>query len=232
MRQDRKIMGNNFIERFKPRLQRRLIPALLLPILISIPSQSHGTMYGYLDTKGVCHFRDFPEKREKIHIIAGGDGTLPISHPATHKDKINHDYDSSIREAAIKSRVDPLLVKAVIKVESNYNPNAVSRKGAKGIMQITPDTARKLRLDDPFDPVQNIIAGTKYLKQQLDSFGDIRLGLAAYNAGPGRVSPQGMLVYIPETQSYVAKVLQEYQRLTKEGENNVTKVQPVPFTPP
>ena len=223
---------NNSFEWNNLGLKMRLIPAFLLPIFLSIPSQSHGTMYGYLDTKGVCHFRDFPEKREKIQIIAEGDGAPPVPHPATHKNKINHDYDSSIREAATKSRVDPLLVKAVIKVESNYNPNAVSPKGAKGIMQITPDTARKLRLDDPFNPVQNIIVGTKYLKQQLDSFGDIRLGLAAYNAGPGRVSPQGMLVYIPETQSYVAKVLQEYQRLTKEGENNVTKVQPVPFTPP
>ena len=212
IRQDRKIMGYNFIERFKPGLQRRLIPALLLTILILIPSQSHGTMYGYLDTKGVCHYWDFPEKGEKIHIIDGGDGASPVHHPATHKNKINHDYDSYIREAAIKSRVDPLLVNAVIKVESNYNPNAVSPKGAKGIMQITPDTARKLRLDDPFNPVQNIIVGTKYLKQQLDSFGDIRLGLAAYNAGPGRVSPQGMLVYIPETQSYVAKVMGYYRQ--------------------
>jgi hypothetical protein len=209
-------MRNNFFERLKPGSQKRLIPALLLPILISIPSQSHGTMYGFLDAKGICHFRDIPDKGQKIKIIAGGGGTLPVPHFETHKNKINHDYDSSIREAATKNRIDPLLVKAMIKVESNYKPNAVSNKGAQGIMQITPDTARELRLDDPFDPVQNIIAGTKYLKQQLDSFGDIRLGLAAYNAGPGRVSPQGMLAYIPETQAYVAKVLQEYQRLIKD----------------
>lgn len=206
-------MGTNFFELLKPRSQRRLIPALLLPILISIPSQSHGTMYGFLDAKGVCHFRDIPDNGRKTQIIAGGGGALSAPHPATHKNKINHNYDSYIQEAAAKNRIDPLLVKAVIKVESNHKSNAVSNKGAQGIMQIMPDTARELRLDDPFDPEQNIIAGTKYLKQQLESFGDIRLGLAAYNAGPGRVSPQGMLVYIPETQSYVAKVLQEYQRL-------------------
>jgi soluble lytic murein transglycosylase-like protein len=206
-------MGANFFERLKPGSQRRLIPVLLLPILISIPSQSHGTMYGFLDAKGVCHFRDIPDSGQKTQIIAGGGGALPAPHPATHKNKINHHYDSYIREAAIKSQIDPLLVKAMINVESNYNQNAISRKGAQGIMQIMPNTAKELRLDDPFDPEQNIIAGTKYLKQQLNSFGDIRLGLAAYNAGPGRVSPQGMLVYIPETQSYVAKVLQEYRRL-------------------
>jgi hypothetical protein len=209
-------MGNNYIEQFKPGLQRRLIPALLLLIFISIPSQSHGTMYGFLDAKGVCHFRDITEKREKIYIFTGVLGASSGTHLGTNENKTKSNYDAYIEEAAIKNRLDPLLVKAVIKVESNYNPNAVSCKGAKGIMQITPDTARQLHLEDPFDPMQNIIAGTKYLKKQLDSFIDIRIGLAAYNAGPGRVTPQGMLVYIPETQQYVAKVLREYQRLVKD----------------
>ena len=82
-------------------------------------------------------------------------------------------------------------------------------------MQIMPDTAREFRLDDPFSPKQNIAAGTKYLKQQLDSFGDIKLGLAAYNAGPGRVTPQGMIAYIPETQAYVARVMEYYRQYQK-----------------
>ena len=168
-------------------------------------------MYGFLDAKGAFHYRDVAEKSSRIKVILR-DGISPARFSTHESDYTTDQFDALIQEAAINSRIDPLLVRAVIKVESNFNPKAVSRKGARGLMQIMPDTARKLRLNDPFSPRQNIVAGTKYLKQQVESFGDIRLGLAAYNAGAGRVTSQGMIASIPETQAYVARVMGYYRQ--------------------
>jgi soluble lytic murein transglycosylase-like protein len=194
----------------------QIIQAFLLLFSISLlfpATQAFAIMYGFLDAKGVCHFRCISERSRK-KVITGGRWAYTRREP----NGIDSIYDSYIQGAARTYRIDPFLIRAIIKVESSYNPNAVSSKGAQGLMQIQPDTARELHLDDPFNPKQNIIAGTKYFKQQMDSFGDIRLGLAAYNAGPSRVSMQGMLVYIPETQAYVAKVLQEYHQLASDKE--------------
>lgn len=117
-----------------------------------------------------------------------------------------------IHNAALAHQVDPMLVKAVIKAESNFNPNAISPKGAQGLMQLMPGTARDLKVRDPFDIRQNIFGGTKYLRQMLDLFGgDVELSLAAYNAGPNRVALAGVIPRIPETQAYVAKVLRHYK---------------------
>ena len=117
-----------------------------------------------------------------------------------------------IQLAARYHQVDPLLVKAVIKAESNFDPNALSPKGAQGLMQLMPGTARDLEVDDPFDPFQNINGGTRYLRYLLDNFnGNVELSLAAYNAGPGRVAPIGAIPNIPETRDYVAKVLENYR---------------------
>ncbi len=190
-----------------------------MSIFLSVSSNASATMYGFLDAKGVCHYRDIPEKSGRIKVILKDRVSwtqLTTKQKENDSDNNTTDrFDPIIQEAAIDSQIDPLLVRAVIKVESNFNPKAVSRKGARGLMQIMPDTARELRLDDPFSPKQNIAAGTKYLKQQLDSFGDIKLGLAAYNAGPGRVTPQGMIAYIPETQAYVARVMEYYRQYQK-----------------
>ncbi len=190
-----------------------------MSIFLSVSSNASATMYGFLDAKGVCHYRDIPEKRGRIKVILKDRVSwkqLTTKQKENDSDNNTTDrFDPIIQEAAIDSQIDPLLVRAVIKVESNFNPKAVSRKGARGLMQIMPDTAREFRLDDPFSPKQNIAAGTKYLKQQLDSFGDIKLGLAAYNAGPGRVTPQGMIAYIPETQAYVARVMEYYRQYQK-----------------
>jgi hypothetical protein len=121
------------------------------------------------------------------------------------------DIDSAIEQAAARHNVDPNLVRAVVKVESNFNPNAVSRKGAMGLMQLMPSTARQLKVRNPFDPEQNVDAGVRHLKQLLESYdGDIKLTLAAYNAGAGAVARSSGVPRYAETQNYVRRITNLY----------------------
>ena len=121
------------------------------------------------------------------------------------------DIDAAIDMAAARHNVDPNLVRAVVKVESNFNPNAVSRKGAMGLMQLMPSTARSLKVRNPFDPEQNVDAGVRHLKQLLESYGgDVKLTLAAYNAGSGAVARSAGVPHIAETQNYVRRITNLY----------------------
>jgi soluble lytic murein transglycosylase-like protein len=118
-----------------------------------------------------------------------------------------------IASASRKYGVDSALIAGVIESESSFNPNAVSSAGAKGLMQLMDGTARGLGVSDPFDPSQNIMGGTRLLRQLLDRYGgDVRLALAAYNAGPGAVSKYGGVPPYAETQRYIPKVLSAMQR--------------------
>ena len=119
--------------------------------------------------------------------------------------------DAAIEKAAAAHNVDPNLVRAVIKVESNFNPNAVSRKGAMGLMQLMPQTARQLNVTNPFDPEQNVDAGVRHLKQLMESYGgDVKLSLAAYNAGQGSVARSGGIPHFAETRNYVKRITNLY----------------------
>jgi len=120
------------------------------------------------------------------------------------------DIGKLVEQAARAHDVDPLLVHSMIQVESNYNPNAVSPKGAQGLMQLTPSTARMLGVSDSFDPGQNIEGGVKYLKYLQSVYKDDRLALAAYNAGPGAVEKYKSIPPYPETRNYVNQVGKHY----------------------
>ncbi|HZQ68383.1 MAG TPA: lytic transglycosylase domain-containing protein [Terriglobales bacterium] len=121
------------------------------------------------------------------------------------------DVDAAIEKAAARHNVDPNLVRAVIKVESNFNPNAVSRKGAMGLMQLMPSTARSLNVSNPFDPEQNVDAGVRHLKKLMENYGgDVKLTLAAYNAGAGAVARSSGVPHYAETRNYVKKITQLY----------------------
>jgi soluble lytic murein transglycosylase-like protein len=121
------------------------------------------------------------------------------------------EIDSSIVMAAARHNVDPNLVRAVVKVESNFNSNAVSSKGAIGLMQLMPKTARQLKVKNPFDPDQNVDAGVRHLKYLLESYnGDVNLTLAAYNAGEGAVRRSAGVPHYSETQNYVRRITNLY----------------------
>ena len=121
------------------------------------------------------------------------------------------EIDAAIVQAASRHNVDPNLVRSVVKVESNYNPNAVSRKGAMGLMQLMPGTARSLNVTNPFDPAQNVDAGVRHLKRLLESYGgNVSLSLAAYNAGSAAVARSAGVPHFAETRNYVRRITNLY----------------------
>jgi len=116
-----------------------------------------------------------------------------------------------IEAAAQKYNLTPELLSSIIKVESNFDPNAKSPAGARGLMQLMPETSKSLGVKNSFDPAENVMAGAKYFSSMLGKYnGDIKLALSAYNAGPGRVDERKGIPDIDETKKYVEKVLKEY----------------------
>ena len=191
-----------------------------------------GGLYKYIDKRGVVHYTNVPaDKRYQPVVSSSGQKPLILSRQSKTKNysrttriirrgkkKYRSSFDHHIEHAARLHRVDPMLIKAVIKAESSFNRYAKSPKGAQGLMQLMPRTAKYLKVKDPFDPWQNIYGGTKYLRELLDSFnGNLSLSIAAYNAGPTRVRKLQAVPRIPETIAYVKKVLRQYRDYKQEN---------------
>lgn len=160
--------------------------------------------------------------QEVNHLLATTEGLSPALRPIRGRAFSQQEIDAAIDQAASRHNVDPSLVRAVIKVESNFNPNAVSRKGAMGLMQLMPQTARRLNVSNPFDPEQNVDAGVRQLKQLMENYGgDVKLTLAAYNAGPGAVARSAGVPHYAETRQYVKRITQLYYSGTDSTEGRI-----------
>ena len=190
-----------------------MVRIIILCIFLSFfPYSGHAAIYSYIDGSGTYHFTNMIPVGKKFRVIISDRINSIVV-----KNIDNKSYDSIIKQHAVTHGVDPLLVKAVMKTESNFNPRAVSHKGAQGLMQLMPDTARLMNVTDPFDPEDNIKGGTRYLKYLDGMFaGNVELILAAYNAGPGRVIEYKMNVPpYEETKTYVQRVTSYYNALRK-----------------
>jgi len=181
--------------------------SFVLLLLFFSTSLSLADIYRYEDENGVIHFTDTPShKGYKLYLRTG------FFNVKDYKDYFKK-YDSIIYRYSNNYGVDYPLVKAVIRAESGYNPKAVSRKGAMGLMQLMPETASLFECENPFDPESNIRTGIKYLKYLMDYFnGRVELAVAAYNAGPKNVIKYGYSVPpFTETKGYVKRVLDYYK---------------------
>lgn len=161
-------------------------------------------IYVHRDSRGIMTFTNAPN-HSGYRVI--------IRNPSRHSRVAGgpQSFEQMVRSASNRYGVDPNLVWAVMKVESNFNPEAVSKKGARGLMQLMPATARQHRVDNIHDPSQNIQAGVRHLRLLLNRFqGDLRLGLAAYNAGTRAVERYRNIPPYSETRKYVRRVLKYY----------------------
>ena len=175
---------------------------------------SEAGIYRYIDENGVIHFTNCPgDPKFQLYIRESKEDVgiePPASTPAVSVDPKN--FDSLISEFAKKYAVDFALIKAMIRAESGFNPRAISRKGAKGLMQLMPETALRMNVSNAFNPKENIEGGVRYFKYLLSLFNnDLRLSLAAYNAGENIVAQLGTIPPYRETVDYVRKVLDFYR---------------------
>ncbi len=193
-----------------PPILRLFLAVAGLAVAALAASPAGAEIYMWKDKNGVLHFSDAP-LNEYYRPLKWGQIELPkVIHPSL--------YDHLILEAAEDNDLEFALVKAVIRVESGFNPDAVSPAGAQGLMQIMPETCLDLGVKDPFNPRQNIQGGCTYLKGLLDQFGNLTLALAAYNAGPGAVERyNNSIPPFPETRTYVKRVLDAYDKLSRQA---------------
>lgn len=183
------------------------------------PATGFAAIFQYTDDTGIQHFTNIMPVGKKYQVIVQDKAKKSTGFPVFRPKENTVTYDKSIKHHASLLGVDPLLVKAVMKAESNFNPGAVSPKGAQGLMQLMPGTAKLMKVDDPFDPDENIKGGTGYLRVLHEVFqGDVDLMLAGYNAGPMRVVEHNMKVPpIEETKNYIKRVKQYYNKFRSDN---------------
>ena len=199
--------------------------AALALLVLFAPSTAFAELYSYVDDDGVIHLTNIPkggaykpyrtERSEDADDYGGQKPIVVVYRGMEERVLYPVDvkiFDEALREAAAHYNLPFAFLKAIAKVESNFNPQAISSKNAKGLMQLIDQTAAEMNLADPFDPKQNIFAGARYLRILANEFkGNMALTAAAYNAGPDRVRRVGRVPDISETQRYVRRVLQMYR---------------------
>jgi len=183
----------------------------ILAVGLTVPAVAPADIYKFVDKDGVVHFSNVP--------TTGGKWVLVIREQRVQFNLGQNfeKYEPEIWKASQRYSVDYNLVRAVIKAESNFNPKAVSRAGAKGLMQLMPQTASILQVNDSFHPEENIDGGVRYLRYLLNLYNDnLQLALAAYNAGEKAVFKYRGIPPYQETQTYVQRVLGYYQKYSRE----------------
>jgi soluble lytic murein transglycosylase-like protein len=190
---------------------------LFAAVLLAGTAAANSRIYMYVDADGVRHYTDVPDNnRYRLLRLSPNEVTESGDHYSPTMLARASQYDSIIEKAAASSAVEPNLLRAVIVVESGFNSRAVSKRGAVGLMQLMPATASRFGVSNPYDPKENIHAGALYLKFLMDRFGqNVRLALAAYNAGEDAVARNGgQIPPFTETMAYVPKVLRIYRMLS------------------
>ena len=187
-------------------LARALVSAVLA-VAAAATAGAQDAIYSYVDANGVAHFTNAPRDSRFVRLAWTAESVRPDERSAP----IRWEYDGLIGLTARTHQVPPALVKAVIAAESSFDPDAVSRKGAQGLMQLMPTTARSLGVADPLRPDENVDGGVRYLRDMMDRFGNLSLALAAYNAGPKAVDRYRGVPPYPETRDYVKRVLTYYR---------------------
>jgi soluble lytic murein transglycosylase-like protein len=200
--------------------------AAVLTILV-LPAAAKGDIYTYTDGDGTVHFTNSPggDRRYRLYIRGNGwqkpgvaPGVIPVP-PSDHDVARYTRYDGWIRQASVLYQIPEQLVRAVIRCESDYDPRAVSVSGARGLMQLMPDTASLMLVRDIDDPHDNIFGGVRLLRVLANEFnGDLELTIAAYNAGDGSVIRFGGIPPYQQTRDYVVSVTKYYRRYRSTGD--------------
>ncbi len=184
-------------------------------IILSFSASCFADIYKYIDDSGVAHFTNVPGDSKYRKFISEGSTAN------------THTYNQIINRKSNKYDIEPAIIEAVITAESNWDPQALSKKGAIGLMQLMPATAKEMKVSDPYDPDENIDGGTRYLRYLMNRFNDdLDLVLAAYNAGPSRVEKAGGIPSILETRMYVESVKSFYQGYSR---NKITPIYKITF---
>ncbi len=193
-----------------------LVATTIFVMALGAPSVARADIYSYIDKNGVVHFTNIrrPGRKWK-RVMRTGPGKARVVHARRRRRRLSTErfsrYDAHIRHAAALYHIPEALVRAVIHVESDYDPGAVSRVGARGLMQLMPRTGRGMGVTNPFDPRQNIFGGVRFLRVLANRFsGDLVLTIAAYHAGAGAVGKYKGIPPYRTTQRYVRMVLRKY----------------------
>jgi soluble lytic murein transglycosylase-like protein len=193
--------------------------AIVLSLVFSCVTSVFADVYVYKDRSGVLTFTNVPNHTGYRPVIRERNGPVSIG------SLVNASYDDLILTASGRHNVDAHLIRAVIKAESDFNSNARSHKGAMGLMQLMPETARIHNVSDAYNPSENVEGGVRHLRTLLDRYqGDLGLSLAAYNAGSGAVEKHGGIPPFIETQEYVRRVLRFYDSYRGSGLHAIRQV--------